>query len=162
MTSNIKKIISFTTTETNKSFCLDLLSVMPDGTLTDISSREMYYADIEDENKHILANGRYYNKGCLANLSTTATTKFKTCYSTLYNVKDLYLKSAIYGNNAYYTFPNTNTFQNVFNYKLSTDLTNQIQFDNYIYQMNTELCNIGKYSFTQDIYSELSMNNGYT
>ena len=135
----INKIISFKTTDSNKSFCLDV-----DG------SKEMYYADIEDT---LDAKNTLYNKGCLRDSNNKI-------YSSMYNVKDLYLKSAIYGNNIETTIPNTNTFQNIFNYRLSADLTNQIQVDNYIYQLNNML-SVGKQLFSQDIYAELSLNNGH-
>lgn len=145
MAKTIQRIISYKATDNNKSFCL---SVKNDN---NTASVEMYYADIED----YLNVSRYsYNKGCLRDSTNNEI------YSALYNAKDLYFKSALYGNNVDSTLPNTHAFQNIFNYKLSSDLSNQIQVENYIYQLNN-MSNYGKMLFSQDIYSELSLNNGY-
>ena len=108
MTKTIDRIVSYKATDSNKSFCLS----MHNG---NSSSVEMYYADIED----YLSIGAYsYNKCCLRNANDN------TVYSALYNAKDLYYKSALYGNNVDTTLPNTHAFQNIFNYKLSAYLSN--------------------------------------
>lgn len=148
MFRKVNTIISYKTTETNKSFCLSLSSST--GSMT-----ETYYADIEDYND--LDEHTSYNKNCLRDGNTI--------YNALYNSNELYLKSAIYNNNKYSALPNTNNFQNIFNYRLSDNnnsknIINQIQVDNYIYQLNTR-SNFGKIYLTQDIYAELSVNNGY-
>ena len=144
MTKTIDRIVSYKATDSNKSFCLSMRN-------GNSSSVEMYYADIEE---YLSVNAYSYNKGCLRNANAN------TIYSALYNAKDLYYKSALYGSNVDTVLPNTHAFQNTFNYRLSVDLSNQIQVENYIYQLNN-MSNCGKMAYSQDIYSELSLNNGY-
>lgn len=146
MVKNIKRILSYKATDNNKSFCLSTKN----GNST---STEMYYADIED---YININYSSYNKGCLRSQDNI------TIYSSLYNAKDLYMKSALYSNNRETELPDTRNFQNIFNYKLSADLSNQIQVENCIYQLNSNMSKDGKLMLSQDIYSELSLDNGYS
>ena len=110
MTKTIDRIVSYKATDNNKSFCLSMHN-------SNSSSVEMYYADIEDYNDPAYAS---YNKGCLRSIGETEV----KIYSAIYNAKDLYYKSALYGNNIDTTLPNTHAFQNIFNYKLSADLSN--------------------------------------
>lgn len=148
MVKNISRILSFNSTNHNKSFVLELTSTYKkDNALCTAYSYETYYADIEQV---LDPTQVFYNKGSL--IATDANNE-KTLYTSLYSLSSFYTKSALYCKNVDTAVPDSRNFQNIYNNRLSnfSDIINQIVVEDTIYQLNWPTI-FGKETLISDVY----------
>lgn len=111
----------------------------------------VYFGNYEGSDKF---NSRYdYNMICLSSQ--------QGMLYNMYSINDLFLKSALYCKGKGNRTSTTYDFYPITNHKLSSQLTGMVQIEGTYYGLG-DFTVEGKYKINDDIYSFLSLDNGYS